>query len=216
MRIRDDRHIQFEAELRDPGVDDDELADFKKLAQASGRMTHTELRDALNQGDLKEPANRLEQLKGDRSGHWSIRVKAWRRSSAYPPSASATPWPGSAPPPRTPTCGCVGFSGYRTAGGCVCRRTTIPRLRGRASRRRSQTSSRGRRRPSTSGTRTDSLVSLGRAATAQNFPRATTCPWAVPFGAGALALPRAPTPRGEDLGGFAWPEWTVARGLLGE
>jgi len=34
--------------------DDDELADFKKLAQAFGRMTDTELRAALNQGDLLE------------------------------------------------------------------------------------------------------------------------------------------------------------------
>ena len=35
-------------------VDDDELADFKKLAQAYSRMTDTELRAALNQGDLLE------------------------------------------------------------------------------------------------------------------------------------------------------------------
>ncbi|MBX9684544.1 MAG: type II toxin-antitoxin system RelE/ParE family toxin [Hyphomicrobium sp.] len=35
-------------------IDDDELADFKKLAQAYGRMTNTELRAALNQGDLLE------------------------------------------------------------------------------------------------------------------------------------------------------------------
>ena len=35
-------------------IDDDELADFKKLAQAFGRMTDTELRAALNQGDLLE------------------------------------------------------------------------------------------------------------------------------------------------------------------
>jgi hypothetical protein len=35
-------------------IDDDELADFKKLAQAYGRMTDTELRAALNQGDLLE------------------------------------------------------------------------------------------------------------------------------------------------------------------
>lgn len=33
---------------------DDELADFKKLAQAYSRMTDTELRAALNQGDLLE------------------------------------------------------------------------------------------------------------------------------------------------------------------
>ena len=33
-------------------IDDDELADFKKLAQAFGRMTDTELRAALKQGDL--------------------------------------------------------------------------------------------------------------------------------------------------------------------
>ena len=35
-------------------IDDDELADFKKLAQAYGRMTDTELRAALKQGDLLE------------------------------------------------------------------------------------------------------------------------------------------------------------------
>lgn len=35
-------------------IDDDELADFKKLAQAYSRMTDTELRAALNQGDLLE------------------------------------------------------------------------------------------------------------------------------------------------------------------
>ena len=35
-------------------IDVDELADFKKLAQAFGRMTDTELRAALNQGDLLE------------------------------------------------------------------------------------------------------------------------------------------------------------------
>ena len=35
-------------------VDDDELVDFKKLAQAYSRMTDTELRAALNQGDLLE------------------------------------------------------------------------------------------------------------------------------------------------------------------
>ena len=33
-------------------IDDDELADFKKLAQAYGRMTASELQAALNQGDL--------------------------------------------------------------------------------------------------------------------------------------------------------------------
>ena len=35
-------------------VADDELADFKKLVQAYSRMTDTELRAALNQGDLLE------------------------------------------------------------------------------------------------------------------------------------------------------------------
>ena len=35
-------------------IDDDELADFKKLAQAYGRMTDTALMSALNQGDLLE------------------------------------------------------------------------------------------------------------------------------------------------------------------
>jgi hypothetical protein len=35
-------------------IGDDELADFKKLAQAFGRMTDAELRAALNQGDLLE------------------------------------------------------------------------------------------------------------------------------------------------------------------
>lgn len=35
-------------------IDDDELADFKKLAQAFGRMTETELGAALSQGDLQE------------------------------------------------------------------------------------------------------------------------------------------------------------------
>ena len=35
-------------------INDDELADFKKLAQAYGRMMDTELRAALNQGDLLE------------------------------------------------------------------------------------------------------------------------------------------------------------------
>ena len=35
-------------------VDDDELADFRKLAHAYGRMTDTELGAALNQGDLLE------------------------------------------------------------------------------------------------------------------------------------------------------------------
>ena len=35
-------------------IDDDELADFKKLAQAYGRMTDSELGVALNQGDLLE------------------------------------------------------------------------------------------------------------------------------------------------------------------
>ncbi len=35
-------------------IDDDELADFKKLAQAYGRMTDSELGAALNQGDLQE------------------------------------------------------------------------------------------------------------------------------------------------------------------
>ena len=35
-------------------VDDDELADFRKLAHAYGRMTDAELGAALNQGDLLE------------------------------------------------------------------------------------------------------------------------------------------------------------------
>ena len=35
-------------------IDDDELADFKKLAQAYGRMTDAELKAVLNQGDLLE------------------------------------------------------------------------------------------------------------------------------------------------------------------
>lgn len=35
-------------------VDDDELADFKKLAQAYGHMTDAELTAVLNQGDLLE------------------------------------------------------------------------------------------------------------------------------------------------------------------
>ena len=35
-------------------IDDDELADFKKLAQAYGHMTDTELRAVLNQGELLE------------------------------------------------------------------------------------------------------------------------------------------------------------------
>lgn len=35
-------------------IDDDELADFKKLAPAYGRMTDTALMSALNQGDLLE------------------------------------------------------------------------------------------------------------------------------------------------------------------
>ena len=33
-------------------IDDDELADFKKLAQAFGRMTDSELASALRHGDL--------------------------------------------------------------------------------------------------------------------------------------------------------------------
>ena len=35
-------------------IDDDELADFRKLARAFGRMTDTELRATLKQGDLLE------------------------------------------------------------------------------------------------------------------------------------------------------------------
>ena len=35
-------------------IDDDELVDFKKLAQAYGHMTDTELRAVLNQGELLE------------------------------------------------------------------------------------------------------------------------------------------------------------------
>ena len=35
-------------------IDGDELADFKKLAQAFGRMTDSELVSALSQGDLLE------------------------------------------------------------------------------------------------------------------------------------------------------------------
>ncbi len=35
-------------------IDDDELANLKKLAQAFGRMTEAELRSTLNQGDLLE------------------------------------------------------------------------------------------------------------------------------------------------------------------
>ena len=35
-------------------IDGAELADFRKLAQAFGRMTDTELRAMLNQGDLLE------------------------------------------------------------------------------------------------------------------------------------------------------------------
>ena len=35
-------------------IDDDELADFKKLAQAYDRMTESELASALGQGDLLE------------------------------------------------------------------------------------------------------------------------------------------------------------------
>jgi hypothetical protein len=35
-------------------IDDDELANFKKLAQAFGRMTDAELKSTLNQGDLLE------------------------------------------------------------------------------------------------------------------------------------------------------------------
>jgi len=35
-------------------IDPDELADFKKLAQADGRMTDVELVSALGQGDFKK------------------------------------------------------------------------------------------------------------------------------------------------------------------
>ena len=35
-------------------IDPDELADFKKLAQAYGRMMEAELASALSQGDLQE------------------------------------------------------------------------------------------------------------------------------------------------------------------
>ncbi len=35
-------------------IDEDELADFRKLAHAFGRMTDTELRAMLKQGDLLE------------------------------------------------------------------------------------------------------------------------------------------------------------------
>ena len=35
-------------------IDGDDLADFKKLAHAFGRMADSELRAALNQGDLLE------------------------------------------------------------------------------------------------------------------------------------------------------------------
>lgn len=35
-------------------IDDDELADFKKLAQAFGRITESEMAAALSQGDLQE------------------------------------------------------------------------------------------------------------------------------------------------------------------
>ena len=35
-------------------IDEDELADFRRLAQAFGSMTDTELRAVLNQGDLLE------------------------------------------------------------------------------------------------------------------------------------------------------------------
>ena len=35
-------------------IDRDELADFKRLAQAYGRMTEAELASALSQGDLQE------------------------------------------------------------------------------------------------------------------------------------------------------------------
>ncbi len=37
-----------------PKIDGDELADFKKLAQAFGRMTDSELASSLDQGDLLE------------------------------------------------------------------------------------------------------------------------------------------------------------------
>ena len=51
------RHLIFAylfAKQDRANIDDDELADFKKLAQAYGRMMDTELRAALNQGDLLE------------------------------------------------------------------------------------------------------------------------------------------------------------------
>ena len=51
------RHLIFAylfAKKDRANIDDDELADFKKLAQAFGRMTDAELRAALNQGDLLE------------------------------------------------------------------------------------------------------------------------------------------------------------------
>ena len=35
-------------------IDADELASFKKLAQAYGRMTEAEVASALDQGDLQE------------------------------------------------------------------------------------------------------------------------------------------------------------------
>lgn len=35
-------------------IDDDEIADFKKLAQSYGRMTESELRAPLKRGDLLE------------------------------------------------------------------------------------------------------------------------------------------------------------------
>lgn len=35
-------------------IDPDELADFRKLAQAYGRMTESELASALSRGDLQE------------------------------------------------------------------------------------------------------------------------------------------------------------------
>lgn len=54
---KDGRHwifVYLFAKKDRANINNDELADFKKLAQAYGRMTDTELKAALNQGHLLE------------------------------------------------------------------------------------------------------------------------------------------------------------------
>ena len=65
----------------------DRVAAFSGFARAAERKLD-QLDAAISLGDLARPGNRLEALRGDRNGQWSIRINdQWRLCFEWPKGA---------------------------------------------------------------------------------------------------------------------------------